>query len=160
MTANVNKYPAFIAFIHVSKAGLNKDAWMNVILSASVGMSSTAFSECLYVDVFVRSFMVHNPFGMCVPYIITFLSYHMYMFVFVKTAQHPALHNCLIDNMDLDASDGNRCTVCASLGKYGMLSSPMCVDDMLAPLGSMTDILLLIFFLLIMGMLRWRYSKK
>ena len=84
----------------------------------------------------------------------------MYMFDFVNTAQQPALHSCSIDKRDPDANDGKRCTVRALFGRYGMLSSPMCVDDTVSPLGRMADILLLVFLFLVMGMLLWRYLKK
>ena len=56
----------------------------------------------------------------------------------VKVAVHPASQSCPIDKREVSPSAGNRCTVHAETGSWGMLSSAMWLDDMVVPSGSCT----------------------
>jgi len=60
--------------------------------------------------------------------------------ILVNETSHPALHNFTTDNKECAASPGMTCAIRALAGSSGIGSWHVCVDLILSPFGSCTDI--------------------
>ena len=60
--------------------------------------------------------------------------------ILVNETSHPALHNFTTDNRECAASPGMTCAILALAGSAGIGSWHVCVDLILSPFGSCTDI--------------------